>query len=258
MATDSHCWHCGKSLPKRRIVPPKQPQLLTAVPNDNPPAPSLNIILLYVGLTAVTLLILIVTTSAISHAPLFQVSGSSTVREGWQPINDSRLKFSLNLPETWQIIEMDDSDEAHNLQDSLPLLSVSQTFDSLVADADLILVGAEDTAVFSNGTPVFVLIAQSKRLQQLSSAEIITYAQTQLPDNVAVVEAYTSKDERGGVRGNLLLDIEKEGKIWNCLQQFVPDSSGIYLVAACTDFNQFPTYLADFKLILSSFQPLRS
>jgi hypothetical protein len=257
-ATDSQCWHCGKPLPESHIESAKQPRLATAVTDDSPAVPSLSTILLYAGLTAVTLLILIATTRAISQAPLFQLGGSGTVREGWRPVADSQLKFSLNLPEAWQVVELNGSNEAVALQDSLPLLAVSQTFASLVADGELLLLGAEDTALFGEGTAVFVLIAQSKRLQQLSPNEIVTYAQAQFPDNVTIVEAYTSEDERGGAEGNLLLHIEQKGKIWSCLEQFVPDGSGVYLVATCTDFTQFPTNRADFERILRSFQPLRS
>ena len=258
LAADSQCWHCGKPLSKSKNAPPKLPQLATAVPDDNPPMPSLGTLLLYVGLTAVTLLILISATRAIDQAPLFEVSSSSTANVGWKPITDSQLRFTLNLPETWQTVDLDDSSRAANLRDSPPVQAVSQTLAAMVADGDFLLLGAEDTAVFIDGTPVFVLVAQSKRLQQLAPNEIVILAQRQLPDRITIVEAYTSEEAQGRITGNLLLDIEQGDKIWSCLEQFIPDSSGIYLVATCASFDQFTTHFTDFETILRSFQPLHS
>lgn len=258
LAADSQCWHCGKPLSKSKVASPKPQVLATAVPDDNPPMLSLGTLLLYAGLTAVTLLILIATTRAIDHAPLFQVNGSSTANIGWKPITDSQLRFTLNLPEAWQTVELDDSSRAANLWDSAPVQAVSQTLAAMVADGDLLLLGATDTAVFTDGAPVFVLVAQSKRLQQLTPNEIVALAQRQLPGSITIVEAYTSEEAQGGITGNLLLDIEQGDKIWSCLEQFVPDSSSIYLVATCASFDQFKTHFTDFETILRSFQPLRS
>lgn len=260
MATDSQCWHCGQTLPKRKAAPAKQPLLATAVPDENPPALPLTTILLYAGLTAVALLMLIITTRAISQAPLFQFGGNSTVNVGWQPITDSQLRFTLNLPETWQTVELDidDASSTITVRDSPAVQAVSQTLAAIVADGELLLLGAEDTAVFADGTPVFVLVAQSKRLQQLSPKEIIILAEAQFPQSVTIEEKYTSEEKIDGTKGNLLLNIDHSGKNWSCLEQFIPDGSGMYLVATCTDFNQFPSNLKDFEIILRSFQPLRS
>jgi len=218
--------------------------------------PSFSTILLYAGLTAVTLLVLIATTRAIGQAPLFQLNSNSTVNDGWKPITDSQLQFTLNLPEAWQSIEL--ADETTSLHSSSAVQALTDTFNALVADTELILLGAEDTAVFADGSPVFVLVAQSKQLQRLSPDETISYAQEQLADSITIIEAYTSEEDGDEIKGILLFDMEQGDKRWTCLEQFVPDNAGAYLVATCTSSNQFPTNLADFNLILRSFQPLRS
>ncbi|VAW31260.1 hypothetical protein MNBD_CHLOROFLEXI01-3930 [hydrothermal vent metagenome] len=260
MVTDNQCWHCGQSLPKRKAAPVKKPLLATAVPDENTPTLPLNTLLLYAGLTAVALLILIGTTRAISQAPLFQFGGNSTADVGWKPITDSQLRFTLNLPEAWQTVELDvdGSSSATTVQDSPAVQAVSQTLAAIVADGELLLLGAEDTAVFVDGTPVFILVAQSKRLQQLSPQEIILLAEAQFPQSVTIVEKYTSEEKFDGIKGNLLLNIDQDGKTWRCLEQFIPDGSGMYLVATCTSSNQFATQIKDFETILRSFQPLRS
>jgi hypothetical protein len=172
MATDSQCWHCGKALSPNKPNAVRRPQLTTAVPDDTqPPPPPIQTILLYVGLTAVTLLILIATTRAIGKAPLFLVSGSTTPLVGWQPITDSELQFTLNLPEAWQTVELNHAPEAPGLRSS---------------------------------PPVYVLVAQSQRLQRLSPDEIVRYAQQQLSENVIMVETTLPDDPAETNRGNLL------------------------------------------------------
>ncbi len=258
MSTDSQCWHCGRRLSKKKGTPPQQPSLETAVPDDTPPALPLSTILLYVGLTAVALLILISTTRAINRAPLFRVDGSSTANVGWEPVTDSQLRFTLNLPEAWQVVDLHDADDAANFQASPPVQAVSQAWAAMVADGDLLLLGAEDMALFAHNAPTFVLIARSKRLQQLAPREIILLAQTQMSGNITIVEANVSEELSGEVKANLLLEIEQADKSWKCREQFVPGSGGIYLIATCTTLDQFTNDSADFKTILRSFQPLRS
>ncbi len=259
MATDSQCWHCGKALSPNKPNAVRRPQLATAVPDDSqPPPPPIQTILLYVGLTAVTLLILIATIRAIGKAPLFLVSGSTTPLVGWQPITDSELQFTLNLPEAWQTVELDRAPEAPGLRSSPPLQALGSLFDALVADTQLLLLGTADTAVFPSGAPVFVLVAQSQRLQRLRPDEITRYVQQQMPENVTLEATTRPADLAEANRGSLLFNIEQGEQVWRCLEQVVPGSSGIYLVVTCTSFAQFPRHQSDFDTILRSFQPLDS
>lgn len=258
MVTDSQCWHCGKGLSPNKAAGGKQPQPVTAVPDDTLPPLPLRTILLYASLTTVTLLILIATTIAIGQAPLFLVSGSTTPLAGWQPITDSQLQFTLNLPEAWQTIELDRSPEAPNLRSSPPLQALGSTFSTLVADTQLLFLGTEDTAVFPSGAPVFVLVAQSQRLQRLSPDELITYAVQQLPESVSLVEATTIEGDNNTLKSNLLFNIQQGEQIWRCQEQFIPGNNRLYLVATCTSFAQFPRHQSDFEAILRSFQPLGS
>lgn len=261
MATDSQCWHCGRLLrPGKPGTPTKQPQLATAVPETNPPMPSLATILLYVGLTAVSLLILVATTRAIGQAPLFLFGSNTITPRDWRPITDRRLLFTLNVPETWQSIDLERASEAPALKSSPPISAVTDTFASLVADTELILLAAEDTAVFPTGSPVFVLIAQSQRLQQLSADEIISYAHQQLPLNITIVEENTLPNPKNlqTQKGVLLIEIQQGERVWSCLEHFVPASHSTYLVVTCTSFAKFPAHLNDFEAILRSFQPLDS
>ena len=164
----------------------------------------------------------------------------------------------MDLPDSWQTVELTQDSEAVALRASPPLQAVMNTFDALVADTELLLLGAEDTAVFASGSPVFVLVAQSQRLQRLSPENIVSYAEEHLPENVTIVEASTTESLTNELKGNLLINIEQGGQTWRCREQFIPDESGTYLVATCTTFTQFPAQLADFAIILRSFQSLRS
>jgi len=261
MATDKQCWHCGKTLSsgKAHLVKTPQPQAATAVPNENStPMPSFSTILLYAGLTAVALLILIATTGAISRAPIFLASSKNIAPAGWHPVTDSQLQFTLNLPKTWHTFELDRAPEALTLRSSPPLHAVTHTFDALVADTQLVFLGTEDTAVFADGAPVFVLVAHSQRLERLSLDEIITYAQAQLPENVTLSAINPLEDAIDGRAGSLLFNIEQNEALWRCLEQIDPDDAGVYLVVTCTSFAQFPLHQSDFEAILYSFQSLGS
>ena len=262
MASDQQCWHCGKTLSANKVKSVNQPPLTTAAPeateSPTPLMPPLRTIMLYVGLTAMSLLILITTTRAIGQAPLFLFGSNSVPLDGWRPVTDSQRQFALNLPKTWHHIELDRTSEAASLRNSPPLQALSGTFDALVADTELLLVGTEDTAVFAKGSPVFVLVAQSERLQRLSPDEIISYAQEQLPESVTLVEANTTEGITKELTGNLLFNIQQGEQLWRCREQIVPGDGSTYLIATCTSFAQFPIHLDDFEAILRSFQPLGS
>lgn len=257
MATDDQCWHCGKQLATNKTKSARRPHSQTAVPDDTISLPSFYTILLYAGLTAVALLILIGTTRAIGQAPLFLVNRKNLPQAGWQPITDSHLQFTLNLPKTWHAIEMDRAPEALELRSSPPMQALGDTFAALVADTELLFLGTEDTAVFPDGTPVFVLVAHSQRLQQLAPNELTLYAQQQLPENVRLVDRPTATADDAAL-ASILFNIEQGEQIWRCLEQFVPGNGGLYLVTTCTSFVQFPRYQTDFEAILDSFQPLGS
>ena len=259
MATDKQCWHCGRTLSHDSSSVVKPPQLATAVSDENAtPMPPFTTILLYAGLTAVALLILIVTTRAIGQAPLFIESRDNIAPAGWQPFTDNQLQFTLNLPETWHLIDMTRAPEAITLRSSPPLQAIDHTFDALVPDTQLLFLGTEDTAVFDNGSPVFVLVAHSRRLQQLPSDEVIAYSQAQLPENVTLSAVNQLEDSVAEQTGSLLFNIEQGEVLWRCLEQIGPGEDGVYLVLTCTSFAQYPRHQSDFEAILRSFQPLGS
>ena len=258
MATDRQCWHCGKSVSDRKVKSVPQPKSTTAVPDETLTLPSLNIILLYAGLTAVALIILISTTRAIGQAPLFSFGSYARLELGWQPITDSQQQFALNLPQSWHIFELDRAPEAAVLKSSPPLQAIIPQLNSLAEDNELTFLGTEDTAVFANGSPVFVLVAHSQQLGQLSTDEAIAIAQQWLPENASLVESKIVEEDARKPRGSLLFNIEQDDQIWRCQEQLVTAVGGKYIVATCTSFAQFPAYLSDFELILESFQPLGS
>lgn len=258
MATDSQCWHCGRQLATRVIKPPRQSQTDTAVPADTLPLPTFRTMLLYTALTAAALLILIATTRAIGQAPLFLVNRSNLPQPGWLAFTDGQQQYTLNLPESWQLVDMTRAATAPELRSSPPLQALNSTFNALVNDSQLLFLGAEDTAVFPNGTPAFVLVAHSQRLQQLTPEQLATYAQQQLPDNVTLINMAMPEADTAVPITTLLFNIEQDEQIWRCLEHFVPGDDGLYLVNTCTSFGQFPLHQSDFETILRSFQPLRS
>jgi hypothetical protein len=258
MATDSQCWHCGRQLAVRTIKPPRQAQTDTAVPADTLPLPTFRTMLLYAALTAAALLILIATTRAIGQAPLFLANSNNLPQPGWLAFTDSEQQYTLNLPESWQLVDMARAADAPELRSSPPLQALGSTFNALVNDSQLLFLGAEDTAVFPTGAPVFVLVAHSQRLQQLTPEQLATYAQQQLPENVALVNIEMPEADTAVPITTLLFNIEQDEQIWRCLEHFVPGDEGLYLVNTCTSFGQFPLHQSEFETILRSFQPLDS
>lgn len=216
------------------------------------PVPELGMILRYAGLTAVSLLLLILATRAIGQAPLLRLGGNNAPLTGWQPVTDSQLQFTLNLPDSWQSIELITNPTA---QATRPLPALAQFFEALVADSELLFLGmAEETAV---STPM-VLIAQSQRLAQLTPQQYIAYAQTQLPPNVELLAAEVTTNDIGIVKGNLLFNLQQADVQWRCAHQFVPNNSQIYLITTCAEATLFTHHQAEFDTILLSFQPLDS
>lgn len=258
MATDSQCWHCGRQLATRTIKPERRPQPDTAVPADTLPLPSLHTVLLYAALAAAALLILIATTRAIGQAPLFLANSGNQPQSGWRPFTDDQQRFTLNLPESWRLVDMARAPTAPELRSSPPLQALESIFTALVSDTELLFLGAEDTAVFPTGSPVFVLVAHSQRLEQLSPQLLATYAQQQLPETVSLVAVETPEAETAVPITTLLFNIEQDEQLWRCLEHFVPGGDGLYLVNTCTSFAQFPRHQSDFETILRSFQPLGS
>jgi len=258
MATDKQCWHCGKTLSPGKSPLVRSPQLTTAIPDDTVPMPPFRTILLYAGLAAVALLLLIITTRAIGRAPIFLATSSNNAPVGWQPVTDSQLRFTLNLPKAWHTFELERSPETPTFRSSPPLQALEGTFEALVADTQLLFLGTEDTAVFTDGEPVLELVAQSQRLEQLSLNEIIDYAQAQLPKNVTLSTVNPLGDSTEIQTGSLLFNIEQDGALWRCLEQIGPGDAGVYLVVTCTSFAQYPRHQSDFEAILRSFQLLGS
>ena len=254
MATDKQCWHCGRFLNRGQgnFVKP------TPETSDSQTAtlPSLPAILLYAGLTAVSLLLLITTTRTIGHAPLFLAGKNNQLLAGWQPFTDGQLQFTLNVPQSWYLFEVAQAPEVDALRQNVLLQDVNRIVESLAADTELLFLSTEDTAVFADGVPVFVLVAQSQRLQQLTPDEIIKYAQQQMPEHVAFSNAPQPAAAAQESAGRLLFNINQDEQVWRCIEQFNPGSRSVYLVFTCTSFAQFPTHLDDFEIILSSFQPL--
>ncbi|MCA9920297.1 MAG: hypothetical protein KC445_20215 [Anaerolineales bacterium] len=225
----------------------------TAIAAETAPVPELGMILRYVGLTAVSFLLLIFTTRAIGQAPLLRFGGNNTPLTGWQPITDSQLTFTLNLPVSWQAIELTTDPSAQTMP---PLPTLADSFTGLVADSELLFLGLDEaeTAV----SHPFVLIAQSQRLTQLTAQQYIAYAQTQFPDTLEILDAAVTTNDLGQMKGQLHFNLLLNDNQWRCTHQFLPSNTTAFLLTTCADINQFTDQQTTFEAILLSFQPLES
>lgn len=257
ITTDQQCWHCGKALSRGKPQAVKRPTRETAVA-EAATMPSFPMMLLYAGLTIMVLLMLIITTHALGQAPLFLLSNNNRLQAGWHTITDGQLQFTLNLPNEWSGLELAHAPEAADLRSSPPLLALENLLGAWVADSEMLFLGTKDTAVFAEGNPVFVLVTQSQRLQRVDPDELVSYLEKQLPENVTLSRIPSTSNEDEAAAKRLLFNIEQEENIWRCHQQINPGNDSIYFVFACSSFTQFPAYLADFEIILRSFQPLDS
>ncbi|WP_420641817.1 hypothetical protein [Candidatus Leptofilum sp.] len=214
-------------------------------------------ILRYAGLTAVFLLLLILTTRAIGQAPLLQFGGGTVVLPGWQPVTDGELQFSLNLPDTWQIIDLAATPQAPETTALPPFPTLAQRLHSLVADGEMLLLGVAETAV-SNPDATFVLVGRSQRLTRLSTEQFLSYAQEQRSEKMEFLDAATVNNSPGPTRSQLRFNLQLANGRWRCLEQFVPTKTVVYLVTTCAPADQFAQNLDDFETIFRSFQPLES
>ena len=257
VATDSECWHCGAALTPTNAtntVETAASSLTTAVSEETLPPLQLHSVLLYLGLTAVSLLLLIFTTRVIGQAPLL-LGGGNNPLAGWQPVTDEQQLFTFNMPESWQTIDLTAaSPEAETTKSNpaLPLLSAS--FNTLVADSELWLLASADTVT----APVFVLVARSERLQMLSVEQFLLYAEEQFPPGLEINESTIINGELVGLKANLLFTLQQGEQQWRCQEQFIPTDEDAYLVTACAYADQFSDYADDFGILLRSFQPLDS
>lgn len=243
-ATDSECWHCGQALTPSDTI--------DKAPGETAAVPDLSAILRYVGLTAVSLLLLILTTRAIGQAPLLRFGGNNTPLTGWQPITDSQRQFTLNLPDTWQAIDLTRNPTSQQIS---PLPALADSFAALVADSELLFLGiGQETAV----RPPFALVARSQRLAQLTPEQYIAYAQQQLPETVEVIAADVTMNDLGITKGQIRFNLHLTENQWRCAHQFVPGVIEAYLITTCVQADQFNNHEETFAAILLSFQPLES
>ncbi|GJM39971.1 MAG: hypothetical protein DHS20C20_02530 [Ardenticatenaceae bacterium] len=220
-------------------------------------SPTVGTVLRYVGLTAVSLLLLIVTTRAIGQAPLLQFGGANALLPSWQPVTDGKLQFSLNMPETWAHFEMVSLPQEDEATIAPVLIALEQRLTRLVADGGLVMIGLADTAV-SNPDPAFVLISSSHRLTRLTPEQFLAYAQQESPETVEFLDDSLITNNPGPARAQLRFNLQSGNGRWRCLEQFIHTESIVYLATACTPDDQFSTYHEDFETILRSFQPLES
>ncbi|MEZ4594339.1 MAG: hypothetical protein R3D55_24830 [Chloroflexota bacterium] len=213
--------------------------------------PELGMILRYVAVTAVSLLLLILTTRAIGQAPLLRFSGNVPL-PGWQAVTDSQFRFTLDLPDAWQTIDLPYNPAASKTP---PIPALADSFAALVADSELLFLGiGAETAV----APPFTLVSHSQRLNQLTAEQYVAYAQQQLPANITVSSAEVIVNDLGVTKGELTFDLQETTATWRCLHQFVAGPGAVYLLTSCAPANQFSHFATDFTTILSSFQPLES
>lgn len=245
--TDSQCWHCGQAL---------QPISLTQdSPESSAPLPNVGAVLRYAGLTAVSLLLLILTTRAIGQTPLLQFGGGTALLPGWQSITDSNLQFTLNLPEGWQYFEQIQLIP----EEFLSIVSeLEGRVGNLVADGALRLVSVAETAVSDDPTPPILLINSSQRFTRLTPEQFLAYAQQESPDTFEFLDSNLNTDAPGPTRGHFRFNVQVGNGRWRCLEQFIPTDTIVYLTTICSPAGQFSTHREDFETILRSFQPLKS
>lgn len=252
LETDTRCWHCGKPLPKRALPKPAPLKTTKAAKESQLSSLSLTALGVYVGVTAVTLLLFVFVTNALGQKPLIVVNGDTAVQRRWAAFTDEAFRFTLDLPPNWQVYE-----GAHLAEGLafLPPTAVGEALAPLVNRAE----EAELSAVVltpiteDGGLPGFILIAQTPSLDNLPLEAIL--------QNVKTVE-YGAEITHAQMAEVIFAEdrpswqVHMVGAPLTCQQVVVRPFTSTTFLAACASTGQYVLYRDELTAVLSSFQLL--
>jgi hypothetical protein len=250
--TDTVCWHCGYQLPAR---PAPQLERQTAVPSPEPF--SLSAILVYSAVTAVVIIALLISIQTLGQRPLILRNLDTT---GWQPVTDQSLRFTLDIPPTWQSFAGQDPQQQADFETLIAnndhFATAISPLSTTISDMEILLIVIGEQPEQITAVPGFVVVARSEALSRLSLDELVALAQ-QPHTGIELQQSTHFRSFMGDNRASLSLRILAAGNTLICQQHLIQGVGEGYLLAGCAPETRVQLFSEPIEKILASFQLLR-
>ncbi len=254
LENDASCWQCGQPVDEANASVADSP-LVKDKWEETSSSSNISALAIYGGLTILLLLSALAVTIYLGRQPLVQAANQRAAA-GWAHVTNLRRDFTFLAPVEWELYDFDDSDAVDDafaqLLASRPELTAATRPLSAAADDLLILFVAIGQGAIGEGvSPEFVVVAQSRALNDLTSDEAIIAAR-RIAEETGVATVSAADYVEDFAKSHLSLDVEIPLETYelHCQQQFVTGVSVSLIVAGCG-----PNEVV-LEEILSSFQRL--
>ena len=257
MPTDRVCWHCGWRL----VADDEVDRLEKATAGQGWQQPSnLPALVVYTGLTALVVLLLLVVMGWLGRQPLVQGGAAERPVEGFTQVTAADQSFTLNLPDEWAWLDGANRLQASALEALLDEGDLYRTatfpLGEEVADLDIVFVAAVPAATDTDG---FIIVARSEALNLLTAEDAVRFLETGEFANSLVLQVELVDDADRKLVSLIAEAIDEEGiDLLRCQQQLVPGEESSYLVSACAISDRYTQFKSVMASILASFHRLDS
>lgn len=228
---DATCWQCGHRFKDEPNAPNVKEQWQEASEADNP-------LPVYIGLTAIIIILALVLTVSLGRQPLVQAS-TQVPAEGWQIVVNEPRSFIVHIPEAWTFYDAFDSTTSDVFNEQVitsQLFShATRPLGEFVDDARPIFVAVTEPLTDKPNPDQFFLIVRSDTLNQWTPEQAISAS------SESNVEIVSSENVENFDKSHAFFwpRIPYAGGELNCRQQFVdgnreePEHNYAMLVIAC-------------------------
>lgn len=267
LPTDTTCWHCGYTLPRRTKPAARKAEGLpdisrharqTAAATANGEIEyDLRAIAIYGTLTVLVIVALLAVMISLGRYPILVRSAGLALGSDWVAVTDADLRYTLSIPAEWQWLDLSYRDQEASMGQMLSrqpyVARALRPPDGAIGDVE-VLAAALDTVTLENTDPKpFVIIGRSETARVLSPQDVLDrLAGEALPITEQSIDRRLAGQPQA--RYNIL-DLNRD---FQCRHLFVADSqTAAYLVVACAPQTRFATVQRDLDNILDSFQLLQ-
>jgi len=270
LASDTVCWHCGYTLPKRpkpapspRNSPPAERDAALHLPARARPAAQappvaydFRALAVYGGLTLLVVLGLWLVMRSLSRQPILVRSAAFGLGGDWVALTDVDLTFTLSLPTDWQWLDVGFREQSDLLERVLDrqryVERALRPLGAAAGDVDILALAVDTQALEEYVPQPFVVVGRSARLAELTPDDgLALLADQPLPTTEEGIDTRLTGQPQARFT---TLD---QANAYLCRHLFVPNQAGnAYLVAACAPQSRFGTVERDLDEILDSFQLL--
>lgn len=251
---DTDCWHCGwhpvgnGDQVGRGKIPGNQP--------DTQPRLQFKPFASYAGLTLALAVAALLLMSSLAQEPLADFVLERTPPPGWTTVIGQTTDFSLLLPPEWRWLE--GAGSGRNTLDELLARRPEATqviMPLLGALSDLQIVLFASGSAPNGRAPVtgFLIIAHAPPPAMLTAEEALQLMRSS-DSGVRVLRATLFKDLRSTARGAFLVELGGSEQRMECREEFVSESSGAFLVAACAQSSLFSEFASSYQAMVRSFR----